>query len=40
MDIDALAEEVNVEGEEVYAIPAVNGDYDAGEGANVVFIVR
>ena len=39
IDIDALVEEVNVEGEEVYVLAAVNGDYD-NEGANIVFIVK
>ena len=38
-DIDTLAEEVNVNNDDVYVIVAVNGDYDA-DGANVVFIVK
>ena len=37
--IEALAEEVNVEGEDVYVIAAVNGDYE-NDGANIVFIVK
>ena len=39
IEIEALAEEVNVEGEEVYVIAAVNGDYE-NDGANIVFIVK